>query len=124
MSSTGIRNRIKSGLAKAIGKVGSGTSQLIYRVTYTNTGGVTPLNPPVNSEVLTKFTNAIFKSYTSGEFGSNTRAGDKTLVSDSDVVITEGDLIKQGTTYFDVVSVDTKAPTSDALVYISQVRQK
>ena len=124
MSASTIRAKVQSGLAKAIAAVGSGTSDLVYKVTYTNSGGNTPLNPPVQAEVTTVLTNAIFKSYESGEFTDSIRAGDKELVSDYTVALSEGDIVKQGTTYYDVVAIDNKAPTSDTLAYISQVREK
>ena len=54
----------------------------------------------------------------------NILVGDRQLVSNSDVVISQGDTIKQGTKEYTVIGVDVKAPTSDILAYIAQVRGK
>lgn len=120
MSSADIRIKIQSGLAKAVSKTGSGVK--VYKVTFTNTGGDTPLNVPVTAEVLTELPNAIFKSYKTREIEGNIRAGDKMMVSDYTIEITEGDTIRQNSDDYMVVSTDTKAPTSDVLTYISQIR--
>ena len=55
---------------------------------------------------------------------ANILAGDRRLISNSEVAIKQGDEIKQGRLSYVVVNVDIKAPTSDVLVYISQVRLK
>ncbi|MCP4493126.1 MAG: hypothetical protein GY820_38380 [Gammaproteobacteria bacterium] len=123
MSSTSIRSKVKAGLAKAVIATGSSSADTVYKVIYTNTGGDTPIDLPSFAESATELPNAIFKSYKTAEFNDNIRKGDKILVSDDTVSISEGDTIRQGSTDYAVISTDTKAPTSDVLVYISQVRE-
>jgi len=122
MGSANIQAKIKKGLAKAINKTGSSSSELVYLVQKTNSGGNTPIDLPVVVETDVLLKNAIFKSYDKSLLGANIVAGDRELVSDDSVAIKEGDTIKQGTTKYIVISSDIKAPTSDVLVYISQVR--
>lgn len=122
MGSANIQAKIKKGLSKAINKTGSTASELVYLVQETNTGGNTPINPPVIAEVDVLLPNAIFKSYDKSLIGGNIVAGDRQLVSDNTVEIKIGDIIKQGTTKYIVIDTDIKAPTSDVLAYISQVR--
>lgn len=122
MGSANIQAKIKKGLAKAVNKTGSINSDLVYLVQKTNTGGNTPIDPPVITETNVLLKNAIFKSYDKKLIGANIVAGDRELVSDDSVPIKTGDTIKQGSTKYIVISSDIKAPTSDALVYLSQVR--
>ncbi len=119
MSSIDIQAKIKSGLAKAVVATGSSSSETIYLVTKTNTG--TPLSPSQSTSNVV-LPNAIFKSYDAGLFNDSIISGDKILVSDADNEIKVGYVIEQGSKSFIVVSVDVKAPTSDVLAYISQVR--
>lgn len=123
MTSSYIASRIKAGLAKAINKTGSSSSDLVYLVTETKAGG-TLTTPPsiVESEVLLK--NAIFKDYDAKVFDVNILAGDRALVCDNSVVIKQGDTIKQGSSSYIVVNPNIKAPTSDVLAYVVQVRLK
>lgn len=123
MSSSSIRAKIKAGLEKAVAATGSSSSKKIYLVTTTNTGGSTPIDLPSLVEKKTILVDAIFKSYKTKEFNENIHSGDKILVSNSDVEITEGSVIRQGTTDYIIVSTDTKAPTSEVLAYISQARK-
>lgn len=124
MSSITIRDKIKSGLKKAIAAVGSDNSDKIFKIDRISTGGCTPIDPPIFDELPILLVDALFQSYNTKQFNETIRAGDKKLVSNSDVAITEGDIIRQGETDFIVIATDTKAPTSDVLVYISQVREK
>jgi len=125
MSASSIRDKIKAGLKKAITAVGSTDSDKIYKIDRIRSGGgSTPIDLPVFDETPILLVDAIFQSYLTKEFNENIKAGDKKLVSNSDVEITEGDIIRQGDTDFIVVATDTKAPTSDVLAYISQVREK
>lgn len=124
MGSANIQAKIKKGLAKAVNKTGSASSELVYLVQETNTGGNTPIDPPVITTNDVLLPNAIFKEYDKNLIGGNIVSGDRELVSDNTVVIKTGDTIKQGTTQYTVVNLDIKAPTSDVLVYISQVRVK
>ena len=63
MGSANIQAKIKKGLAKAINKTGSTNSELVYLVQETNTGGNTPIDPPVISTNDVLLVNAIFKNY-------------------------------------------------------------
>ena len=122
MASIDIQKKIKAGLAKAVNKTGSSSSDKVYLISKTNTGGNTPLDPPIvtTTEVLLK--DAIFKSYDKSLVGGNIEQGDRELVSNSDVAITTGSTIKAGNDSYKVIDVEIKAPAGDVLVYISQVR--
>ena len=123
MASVDIQQRIKAGLAKAVNKTGSSSSDKVYLVSKIRTGGDgTPLNPGTvtTSEVLLK--DAIFKSYDKSLVGGNIEQGDRELVSGSDVAITTGSTVKAGSDSYKVISVEIKAPAGDALVYMSQLR--
>lgn len=123
MGSLNIQSKIKKGLSKAINKTGSSSSELVYLVSESRVGGdgVTP--PAITkSNVLLK--DAIFKSYDASMLDTNILAGDRMMVSNSDVEIVQGYTISQGSKKYIVVDVDIKAPTSDTLVYISQLREK
>ena len=124
MSSLNIQNRIKAGLAKAINKTGSASIDKVYLMLKVSTGGNTPLDTPTVTTTPVLLFNAIFKSYDKEMIGGNIVAGDRELVSNNDIEIKTGDIIKQGDDEFIVISVDVKAPTSDVLVYIAQVRQQ
>lgn len=122
MGALNIQSKIKAGLAKAIEKTGSPDSELVYLTKSNSTS--TPLNvvASTSSQVLLK--DAVFKPYNAKLFSENILAGDVQLVSNNDVVITQGDVITQGITNYNVVSVEIKAPTSEVLAYISQLRIK
>ena len=77
---------------------------------------------PANSETSTLLVNAIFKSYNKGLIGAEIQTGDRELVSNSDVVISQNNIIRQGAQDYIVVSVDVRSPVSDVLVYIAQCR--
>jgi hypothetical protein len=121
MSAASIQAKIKSKLAVAHGKIGSSTSEPVYLVVKTNTG--TPLAPAV-TESTTLLYKAIFKSYDKFLTDINIQAGDRQLVSNSDVAVSQNDIIRQGLTDYLVVAVDARIPASEALVYISQCRQQ
>ena len=126
MSAGNIQNRIKKGLNRAYAKTGSANSDKVYVVKKTITGGDgTPLNPGASTESDIELAGAVFASYSKSLIdGSEIKQGDKKLVSNSDVEINQVDVIKQGLKKYYVVSVEPKAPTSDVLAYISQVRSK
>jgi hypothetical protein len=119
MGSSTIQARFKSGLAKAVSKTGSATSERVYRVRKTQTGD--PLAPAVTTTTQL-LPEAIFKSYAKGLTDINIKAGDRELVSNSDNDIQQGDIIRQGSTDYLVISVDEISPTSDVLGYKSQCR--
>lgn len=123
MSSASIQAKIKKGLAKAQFKTGSSNSDIVYLVKTTVTAG-TPLAPDVTTTEKTELKNAIFKSYDAKLVDINILAGDRQLVCDNATVIKQGDIINQGSVNYLVISVDIKAPTSDLLAYIAQVRVK
>ena len=122
MGSANIQAKIKKGLAKAINKTGSASSELVYLVKETNTGGNTPIDPPVTTKTDVLLVNAIFKNYDQSLVGGNIVAGDRQLVCDNSVIIAEGDTIKQGSTNYIVIDLGQSAPTSDVLSYSPQVR--
>jgi len=124
MTSAYIQGRIKRGLAKAVNKTGSTSIDKVYLMQKTVVGGGTPLGTPTVTVTPVLLVDAIFKSYEKELMGGNIVAGDRELVSNNDVEIKTGDTIKQGSALFTVVSVDVKAPTSDTLLYISQLRGK
>ena len=121
MSASSIQAKIKSKLAVAHSKIGSPTSEPVYLVVKTQTG--TPLAPSV-TESTTLLYKAIFKSYDKFLTDINIQAGDRQLVSNSDVTVSQNDIIRQGLTDYLVVAVDARIPASEALVYISQCRQQ
>ena len=124
MGSANIQAKNKKGLAKAINKTGSASSEKVFLIKMVNTGGNTPINPPVINEVPVELVNAIFKEYNQSLIGGNIIAGDRQLVSDNTVAISVGDTIEQGTTRYNVIDLGRSAPTSDVLVYMPQVRVK
>jgi hypothetical protein len=123
MSSANIQAKIKAGLAKANKAVGSSTSEIIYVVKETITGGG-PLGGGTTTSVSTLLTNAFFKSFDAKLFAGTMIAGDRVLVCDNVTVIKQGDTIQEGTAKYIVINIDIKAPTSDVLAYILQVRLK
>lgn len=126
LSAGNIQARIKSGLNRAYAKTGSANSEKVYVVKATVTGGDgTPLNPGASTPSDVELVGAVFTSYNENYIdGTDIQQGDKKLVSNSDVAIYQGDIIKQGSKEYHVINVNPKAPTSDVLAYISQVRSK
>jgi hypothetical protein len=123
MSSSELRQDVKDLLAEAISLAGSITSEKIYVIKETITGGG-PLGGGTTSSVTTLLPNAVFKSYDAKLFGGTILAGDRMLVSDNVTAINQGDTIQEGAVFYIVINIDIKAPTSDVLAYISQVRLK
>ncbi|PHS21819.1 MAG: hypothetical protein COA84_14920 [Robiginitomaculum sp.] len=125
MGSANIQAKIKKGLAKAIAKTGSASSEKVFLIKMVNTGGNDPVfNPPNITESLVELVNAIFKEYNQSLIGGNIVAGDRQLVTDNTVIIEVGDTIEQGSTRYTVIDLGQSAPTSDVLVYMPQVRVK
>ena len=122
MGSANIQAKVKLGLAKAISKTGSATSEKVYIVKNTETGGNDPLIPPTVTTESIELVNAIFTEYDTNSIDGNIQAGDRKLVSNNDVAVITGETVTQGTTRYIIIDVDTKAPTSDVLAYISQLR--
>lgn len=122
MAAINIQDKIKRGLSKAINKTGSTSSELVYVEKIALSGGNSPLDPPVRTPTNVLLVDAIFKSYDRSLIGDTVKAGDRELVSNSDVEILMGERIIQGSTSYTVIDVDVKAPTSDVLAYIAQVR--
>ena len=123
MSSASIVSKIKNGLSKAVRKTGSNNSEPVFLVVTTSTS-TSPLDAGATVTVETLLVNAIFKSYSLALVGASILTGDRELVSDSDVEIKTGDTIRQGNTKYVVISTEKVSPTSDVLIYKSQVRLK
>ena len=123
MSSASIVSKIKSGLSKAVKATGSNKSEPVFLVVTTSTS-TSPLDAGATVTVETLLVNAIFKSYSLALVGASILTGDRELVSDSDVEIKTGDTIRQGNTKYVVISTEKVSPTSDVLIYKSQVRLK
>ena len=121
MSASSLQAKVKELLAKAKVLAGSPASTPVYLVTKASTG--TPLAPSI-TESTTLLLDAVFKSYDKFLTDVNIQAGDRQLVSNSDVVVTQNDIIRQGSIDYIVVAVDVRAPSSEPLVYISQCRQQ
>lgn len=122
LAAINIQDKIKRGLSKAINKTGSASSELVYVEKIVLSGGNSPLDPPVRTPTNVLLVDAIFKSYDRSLIGDTVKAGDRELVSNSDVEILIGERIIQGSTSYTVIAAEPKAPTSDVLAYISQVR--
>ena len=123
MSSASIVSKIKSGLSKAVKATGSNNSESVFLVV-TNSTSTSPLDAGATVTVETLLVNAIFKSSSLALVGASILTGDRELVSDSDVEIKTGDTIRQGNTKYVVISTEKVSPTSDVLIYKSQVRLK
>jgi hypothetical protein len=123
MSAASIIANIKKGLGNAAAATGSAISDKVYLVKSVTVGGG-PLGGGTTTNTTTLLPNASFKSFDSKLFGGTMLAGDRVLVSDNVTAITQGDTIQQGASFYIVVSVDIKAPQSEVLAYISQVRLK
>lgn len=128
MSAGDIRNEIKNILKIAVAETGSSNSEKVYLVQKTKTSG-NPITPPIITETDIELVDAIFTQYDinsidTGSGGSEILAGDRRLVCNSDIVITQSDQIKQGLDLYHVINVDVKAPTSDVLAYILQLRKQ
>lgn len=122
MGSADIQAKVRKGLAKATAKTGSSSSDLVYVVKVVESGGDSPLNPPTQTPTDVLLVDAIFQSYEVDLIDGTIRAGDRRLVANGDVEILTDEVIKQGAVEYKVISVDIKAPTSDVLAYIAQVR--
>ncbi len=123
MSAASIIENIKKGLGNAAAATGSPVSDKVYLVKSLTVGGG-PLGGGTTTSTNTLLPNALFKSFDAKLFGGTMLAGDRVLVSDNVTAITQGDTIQQGASFYIVVAVDIKAPQSEVLAYISQVRLK
>ena len=123
MSAASIIENIKKGLGNAAAATGSPLSDKVYLVKSLTVGGG-PLGGGTTTSTNTLLPNALFKSFDAKLFGGTMLAGDRVLVSDNVTAITQGDTIQQGASFYIVVAVDIKAPQSEVLAYISQVRLK
>jgi hypothetical protein len=123
MSAASIQAKVKKGLAKASAATGSATSDKVYLVKSVTVGG-SPLGGGTTTTTSTLLPKAIFKSYDAKMFNSTILAGDRRLVCDHVTAIKQGDTIQAGASFYIVVAVDIKAPKSEVLAYIAQVRLK
>jgi hypothetical protein len=120
-----VQAKIKAGLAKAKAKVGAEASPVVYLVSTTKSGGSSPLDPPVISTVNIELVNAVFNAVDKSMIdGSLVRAGDFTLVCDSDSEIKTGDTITQGSKTFEVITVKESNPFGVRLASFPVVRLK
>jgi hypothetical protein len=124
MGSANIQAKIKRGLAKAVNKTGSASSELVYLVNVIIRIGTTPLDDVQKITENVELVNAIFREYDKKLIGGNIVKGDRELVCDNTVEIKTGDTIIQGVMSYTVIDLEIKAPTSDTLLYIAQVRIK
>jgi hypothetical protein len=123
MSSLELSQDVKNLLAEAQKLAGSSTSEKIYVIKETITGAG-PLGGGTTSSTTTLLPNAVFKSYDAKLFAGTMLAGDRVLVCDNVTAIKQKDTIQEGTSLYIVINIDIKAPTSDVLSYIAQVRLK
>jgi hypothetical protein len=123
MSSASIRARIAAGLSRAVKRTGSDDIDLVYLITTTSTGTATTIGTVTeNTPALLK--DAVFTAYAVNLIGANIQVGDRELISQYDVVIPTGSTIRQGSTDYIVMGPSPVAPTSDNLLYKTQVRVK
>ena len=122
MGSIDIQAKVRKGLARADNKTGSSTSDKVFLITTTSTGTATEIG--IVTETSTLLLNAIFTSYNINLIGANIQIGDRQLISNSDVAIPAGSTIRQGSTDYIVIGPSPVAPTSDVLLYKTQVRVK
>ena len=122
MGSSSIQNKVRKGLARAVKKTGSSASDKVLLITSESTGTATEIG--VVTESSTLLVDAIFTSYNINLIGANIQVGDRQLISNNDVVINTGDTIRQGSTDYIVIGPSPTAPTSDVLLYKTQVRVK
>ena len=86
MSAASIQAKIKAGLAKAVSKTGSSSSEKVYLVSEAGGGG-DPVNPIAPTKTNVELVNAIFTSYDIALIGGNVKIGDRQLLSDNSVNI-------------------------------------
>jgi hypothetical protein len=124
MAGIDISKKVKSGLSKAIKATSSNDADLVYLEVKARTDG-TPMSPGVETAELVLLKDAIFKSYSKGLIDNSLiMDGDRMLVCNGDVVISQNQTIKVGNDRWLVKSVDEKTPAGVPLAYIAQVRKQ
>ena len=123
MSSSQIQKRIKAGLARAIKKTGSATSDKVYLLSESG-GNNDPLNPVAPTTTQVELVNAIFTNFDAKMFSTTILAGDRRLFCDNVNIIKQGDTIKQGDVLYIVIALVIIAPRSNVLAYLPQLRLK
>jgi hypothetical protein len=124
MAGIDIRKKVKSGLSKAINATSSNDADLVYLEVKTRTDG-TPMSPGVETTELVLLKDAIFKSYSKGLIDNSLiMDGDRMLVCNGDIAISQNQTIKVGGDRWLVKSVDEKTPAGVPLAYIAQVRKQ
>lgn len=124
MAGIDINSKVKSGLSKAIKATSSNDADLVYLEVKTRTDG-TPMSPGVETTELVLLKDAIFKSYSKSLIDNSLiMDGDRMLVCNGDVVISQNQTIKVGADRWLVKSVDEKTPAGVPLAYIAQVRKQ
>ena len=124
MGSANLKAKIKRGLAKAIKATGSTSSDKVYVVQVVAIAGSTPLDDIQKITTNIELVNAIFKKYDKYMIVGGIVSGDRQLITDNEVEIKTGDTIIQGSISYTVISLGIVAPTSDRLLYTSQLRVK
>ena len=123
MSSADIQSKVKKLLAKAVVKTGSTSADKVYLVIKSG-GNSDPINPTPPTETDVELVNAIFTNYDINLLGANIQAGDRSLTTDNTQPIEVGATIKQGSVKYIAITVNTIAPTSNVLLYKTQLRVK
>ena len=123
MAGVDIQAKVKKGLRRANARTGENPNP-INKIDVVLSGG-DGITPPTKTETPIQLVDAIFQSYDKKYIdGTTIKAGDRMLVSNSDVEIKMGDIITQGQERYKVVTVDDRTPTGVPLVYKSQLRQE
>ena len=123
MSAASIQVKYKKMLAKAAVIAGSADSEKVYLVKAVTVGG-DPFGGGTTTVADVLLIDAIFKSYDARLFGGTMLASDRALACNGDIVIKQGDTIKQGLAIYTVEAIDIKAPASEVLAYILMLRSK
>ena len=123
MSGASVAAKVKTGLRKANIAVGENPNP-IYKEVKTLTGG-DGITPPTQTITTVLLVDAIFKSYNQNSIdNTSVLAGDRLLVCNGDVAISQGDIITEGSDRWLVITVDNKTPAGIPLAYIAQVRKQ
>lgn len=119
MAGSDIASKVKSGLAKANKAVGDGVTIVELRQD-------TVISDPILGDTVTPkwvtLPNAIFKSYDKSLIGTEIMTGDRELISNGDIKIEQGNIVRSNSKEYIVKSVDEVNPAGVVLVYKSQCR--
>ncbi len=122
MAGVDVQAKIKKGLAKANEKLGKG--DLTHLLKETKSGGGTPLDPPVITTEQILLVDVVFKSISQDLInGTSILQGDRVMVANGDVVLTQNDVIQQGSSKMTIQDIDVKNPAGVLLAQICIVRE-